>query len=400
MESPGYRFLQKPWKGRMSFAEENNQFAVAMYGQLRQRQGNLFFSPFSIRAALAMAQAGARGKTAAQMKEVLRVSVESEPHAAFAETIERLNSSDGMYELVVANSLWCQDGAPLEPGFLDLAARYHGGGVNVVDFRNAAEAAREAINKWVASGTRHKIQGLIPPGSLSAETSVVLANAIYFKGRWVLPFRRTATRDEPFHREVGGTVQVPLMRRQGEIRYVQAEGFQAVDLAYMGIYLSMLVLLPDRKDGLRDLEERLSERMLGDCVTRMKSREVEFFLPRFEVNWGPDNLCAQLATLGMPLAFTRFQADFSGINGQKPPAEESLFFSAVLHKAYVEANEEGTEAAAATAVLVEVTASPGFHIPPRVPIFRADHPFLFAIRDRNSGAILFLGRITDPTLED
>ena len=178
---------------------------------------------------------------------------------------------------------------------------------------------------------------------------------------------------------------------------MQAEGFQAVDLAYRGIYLSMLVLLPERKDGLRDLEEQLSARMLHDCVARMSSREVKLLLPRFKITWGPENLLEQLTTLGMPLAFTPFQADFSGINGHEPPAEESLFLSAVVHKAFVEANEEGTEAAAATAVLMPATAALSPYKPPPVPIFRADHPFLFAIRDRNSRAILFLGRIADPT---
>lgn len=381
----------------MSFAEGNNDFAVAMFGQLRQRLGNFFFSPFSIRAGLAMSLAGARGRTAGQMRKALRVSVEGETHAAFAEIIERLNDSDGMYELVVANSIWCQDGAPLEPDFLDVVARHHGGDVNTVDFRHAAGAARDTINEWVARSTRQKIQELIA-GGLEAETRLVLANAIYFKGKWVMRFQRIATRDEPFHLDVGVTVRAPLMHQQGEVRYLQAAGFQAVDLAYMGIYLSMLVLLPDRKDGLPDLEELISERMLRDCVAQMKTREVEVFLPRFEVSWGPDNLSAPLATLGMPLAFTPSQADFSGINGEEPPAEESLFLSAVVHKAFAEANEEGTEAAAATGIMLEdVTASEGGHEPPPVPIFRADHPFLFAIRDRSSGAILFLGRISDPT---
>jgi serpin B len=229
---------------------------------------------------------------------------------------------------------------------------------------------------------------------------MVLVNAVYFKGTWVLRFRRTATRDEPFRLEFGGTVQAPLMHQREEVRYLQAAGYQAVDLAYRGIYLSMLLLLPDRKDGLRDLEELLSARMLDDCVTRMSSREVELFLPRFKITWRTDNLREQLTTLGMPLAFTRFQADFSGINGHKPPAEESLFLSAVVHEAFVEANEEGTEAAAATSSLMACTASPGGPSePPPVPIFRADHPFLFAIRDRNTRAILFLGRVADPTRE-
>jgi serpin B len=383
-----------------SFAEGSNDFALAMYAQLRQRSGNLFFSPFGIRAVLGMAHAGAKGETEAQMREALRVSSEDETHVAFAEIIQRLNAAEGMYELVVANSLWCQDGGPLQPGFLDVIARHYGGGVNVLDFLHAAEAARETINKWVENRTRQRIQELIPLGGLDRDTRMVLVNAVYFKGTWVLQFRRNATRDEPFCLESGETVQAPLMHQREEVRYLRAAGYQAVDLAYRGIYLSMLLLLPDREDGLRDLEELLSARMLDDCVTRMSSREVELFLPRFKITWQTDNLREQLKTLGMPLAFTPFQADFSGINGHEPPAEESLFLSAVVHKAFVEANEEGTEAAAATASVMGFTASLGGPSEPQpVPIFRADHPFLFAIRDRNSRAILFLGRVADPTRE-
>jgi serine protease inhibitor len=371
-----------------------------MYTQLRQRSGNLFFSPFGIRAGLGMAQAGAKGETAAQMREALRVSSEDEMHVAFAEITQRLNAAEGRYELVVANSLWCQDGGPLQPEFLDLIARHYGGGVDVLDFIHAAGAARETINQWVENKTRQRIQGLIPSGGLNRETRMVLVNAVYFKGTWVLRFDRTATRDEPFRLEVGGTVQVPLMHQRGEVRYLQAAGYQAVDLAYLGIYLSMLLLLPDRKDGLRDLEARLSARMLDDCVTRMSNREVELFLPRFKITWRIDNLREQLTRLGMPLAFTQFRADFSGINGHEPPAQESLFLSAVVHEAFVEADEEGTEAAAATSSLMEIGASLGGPFePPPVPIFRADHPFLLAIRDRNSRAILFLGRVADPTRE-
>ena len=385
--------------GPGSFAEDNNDFALAMYGQLRQRAGNVFFSPFSIRTALGMTQAGARGETAAQMREALRISSSDETlHVAFAEIIQRLNAAGGgKYEMTVANSLWCQDGAPLQPGFLELTARHYGGGMNVVDFGRGAEAARVRINHWVEDKTRQKIQELIPSGSLDAETRLVLVNAVYFKGMWVLQFRRTDTRDEPFHVEGGGTVQAPLMYQHEAVGYLQAAGYQAVDLVYRGGDLSMLVLLPDRKDGLRDLEKTISARMLYDCVTQMDIREVKLFLPRFKLTWGTVNLCAQLTALGMPLAFTRFQADFSGINGHQPPNEEALFISAVFHKAFVEVNEEGTEAAAATAGLMPETAALRRSRPPPVPIFRADHPFLFAIRDRKSGAMLFLGRIADPT---
>ncbi len=222
-------------------------------------------------------------------------------------------------------------------------------------------------------------------------------NAVYFKGKWVLQFRKAATRDEPFYVEGGGNVRAPLMHQQGEVRYLQAGGFQAVDLAYRGGDLCMLVLLPDRTDGLRALETQLSARLLRDCVASMLVREVELFLPRFRMTWGTVDLATELRTLGMPLAFTRAQADFSGINGHEPRDEESLFISAVYHKAFVEVDEEGTEAAAATGVAMRPSGA--FPHPAAVPMFRADHPFLFAIRDRKSGTILFLGRVADPTRE-
>lgn len=384
--------------GPESFAEENNDFALTMYGQLRQRPGNLFFSPFSIRTGLGMTQAGARGETAAQMREALRIPSSNDTvHVAFAETIQRLNAAGGgKYEMAVANSLWGQDGAPLQSGFLDLIARHYGADMSLVDFRHAAEAARLMINRWVEDKTRRKIRDLISPGGLAADTLLLLVNAVYFKGIWVRQFRKAATRNEPFYLEPGGEVQAPLMHQHEVIRYLQAGDFQAVDLGYQGGDLSMLVVLPHRKDGLRDLETKLSPRMLHDCVTRMHVRELELFLPRFRMTWGTVELGPYLRALGMPLAFTRLQADFSGINGHEPPDEDSLFISGVLHKAFVEVNEEGTEAAAATEVGMDLCAD---MMPEPVPIFRADHPFLFAIRDRKSGAILFLGRAADPTRE-
>src|SRR5262249_46069968 len=187
----------------------------------------------------------------------------------------------------------------------------YGGDMNLVDFRHAAEAARVAMNQWIAQRTRKKIRDLIPSGGLNAETRLVLVNAVYFRGTWMAQFRRTATRDAPFRLEVGGTVQVPLMHQREHIRYMQVAGYQAVDLVYQGGDLSMLVLLPDRKGELRDLEETLSAQMLHDCVSRMDIREVKLFLPRFKSTWGTVNMRDQLTTLGMPLAFDPSQADFS-----------------------------------------------------------------------------------------
>lgn len=383
----------------VSFADDNNAFALGLYGQLRQQPGNLLISPLSVRLALGMAYAGARGETAAQIRDALRVSSSDEAlHLAFAETIQHLNAAGGgRYEMAVANALWGRDGAPLQPGFVDLIARHYEGSMNVADFRHGAEAARVAMNQWVEEKTRHRIRDLIPPGGLDAATRMVLVNAVYFKGTWVLQFPKEFTRDEPFYLEGGGTVRAPLMLQEDDVGYLHGDGYQALDLAYRGNDLSMLVLLPDRKDGLRDLEKRLSARMIHDCVAQMSAREVTFLIPRFKIVWGTTDLTGPLTALGMPLAFSRVEADFSGINGQAPPRGDWLFISAVLHKTFVEVNEEGTEAAATTASIMFLGS---VEPTPPVPIVRADHPFLFAIRDRRTGAILFLGRMADPTREN
>jgi serpin B len=381
-------------------AERGNAFALAMYRQLRRSSENLFFSPFSVRAGLGMAYAGARGETARQMRTALSMPPFDEPlDTAFVETILRLGALGGDCELALANALWGQDGDPVQPDYLDLIARRYQGQMNLVDFRTGAEAARVTINQWVEEKTRQRIRDLMPSGSLDAETRLVLANAVYFKGRWAVPFSEENTRDEPFCLEDGDEVQVPLMRKECGMLHMRAEGYQAIDLFYRGGGLSMLVVLPDRRDGLRDLEQRLSARMLHQIVEQMHSRQVKLFLPRFTFNWGTADICAALAALGMPLALTRFQADFSGINGKQPRDPESLFVSGVFHRAFVETNERGTEAAAATAILMLAATAARPSKPPEIPIFRADHPFLFAIRDRKSGAILFIGRMVDPTRE-
>jgi serpin B len=389
-----------PASGRAkSFAEDHADFAVALYERLRGNPGNVFFSPFSVRAALGMACAGARGETAAQMRAALRFPPADEAApAAFADLSRRLAAGGGgQYEMVVANSLWAQDGAPLRAEFLDVVARHYGGGTNAVDFVGDADAAREAINRWVAEHTRRKIPEVVPPGGLNADTRLVLANAVYFKGRWTLPFSKDRTKDEPFYLEHGGTVRAPLMYQHAWPRYMREEGFQAVELGYEGGDVSMLVLLPDKRDGLADLEARLSSGMLLRCAARTQSYEVELFLPRFTQRWGPADLGEPLAAVGMPLAFARGRADFSGINGYEPPHAESLYVSAVFHEAFVDVDEKGTEAAAATTVGMMTGAAPLTAKPPPVAVFRADHAFLFAILARRNNAVLFLGRVADPT---
>ena len=383
------------------YAEGNNAFGIALYETLAKKPGNLFLSPFSIRTALAMTYAGAKDTTAAEMAAVLHFPPSDEElHASFARIIALLNAAGGgMYEMAVANSLWAQEGSAMLAAYGELAARYYGGALYGVDFERAFEEARARINQWVEEKTRERIRDLIPVGGVSTLTRLVLVNAVYFKGKWSEPFLEELTRDEPFYLEGGGKVRASLMLQHDRIRYMEGRYYQAVDLPYQGDDLSMVILLPGKRNGLRRLERMLSSELIEDALARMESCPVKLFLPRFKVVWGTEEISDVLKALGMPAPFTGGVADFSGINGFAPPDDRSLYVTAVFHKAFVETNELGTEAAAATAVVDTVRSMPFRPRPQPIPVFRADHPFLFAIRERSSHAVLFLGRVADPTRE-
>jgi serpin B len=374
-----------------------NDFAFALHGRLARSPGNRFFSPLSIRAALGMACAGARGETADQMSQVLGFDAGDETaHAAVAALIDRLNESGiDEFELSVANSLWMQKGTKLQADFTSLVTRCYAGAIQSVDFREDPASACVLINRWVEEKTRKRIRDLIQRDALSVETSLVLANAVFFKGLWEQPFDEISTRREPFHLE-GAEVQAPLMHQAGVARYVEGDGYQALDLGYRDGDLSMLVILPNREVGIPGLVDRFTATEFERCVAQLSRTVVEMFLPRFRITWSGD-LGLVLEGLGMTLPFDSTRADFAGINGCRPPHPDSQFLSAVLHKAFVEVNEAGTEAAAATAVVAPARAL--FGQPREIAVFRADHPFLYFIRDRKSGAILFTGHLADPTQE-
>jgi serpin B len=282
--------------------------------------------------------------------------------------------------------LWGQKGYPFRPDFLRLVKDSYGGGLHEVDFA-ATEEARRTINAWVEKETRDKIKDLIAPGVLSARTRLVLANAIYFKSAWMHPFQKAATRDEPFYLAAGREVKAPLMHQTAQFRYAEEDGFQALEMPYVRNDLSLLVLLPKSKDGLAGLEKQLTAERVAGVVGRLASQRVQVTMPRFKTT-ASFELSKVLSEMGMPRAFRG--ADFSGM--VEDPGEP-LEIGAVVHKAFVDLNEEGTEAAAATAVMVQLAAA----VTPRpVPVFRADHPFIYLIRDTRSGSILFLGRLADP----
>ena len=378
------------------FADGNNAFSFALYAQLREQTGNLIFSPFSIRTALAITHAGARGETADEIRDALHFSAARDELGALKNIVGRLRRSvQNEYEMAIANSLWVQRGIPVAPAFLALIAASDGDCIKDADFRHAADAARAGINAWVEERTNRRIRDLIPAGALSPDEILLIVNAVYFKATWLHPFEAELTRGERFYLNDGGEVHARLMGCEEHFSYVQMNDFQAIDLMYRHGNASMLVLLPARRDGLQHLEDTLSIGMLNDTISRMRGHIVDLTLPRFTMTSPTVPVHTSLEMLGVRRLFDSARADLSGINGKVPPDPQALVVSEVLHKAFVDVNERGTEAAAATAVGVTLGSPP--NAGPLPVVFRADHPFVFAIRDRQSGTILFLGRMMDPT---
>jgi serpin B len=377
----------------------NNQFALELHNQLRARDGNLFFSPYSINKTLAMVYAGARGATAKEMATLLHFTLGPErQHQAFLEARRLINRTlaggalsfgrPGV-ELYSSANLWGQRGYGFQRSYLKLLDDCYGARLEEVDFTAPAQAAAR-INDWVEQQTRHKIKDLIGPDTLNASTRLVLASAIYFKGDWIHPFSKSLTSDQAFRTSARDQVQVPMMSQRDTFGYCEDEQVQVLRMPYKGGNLAMLVVLPAKVDGLADLEKMLTAEKLATWTRGLGERKVDVSFPKFKLI-GQMALGDTLATMGMSKAFTPGVADLAGMNDGREP----LYVSAVMHKAFVDVNEEGTEAAAATGAAVE-----GLAISPvrqeTVPVFRADHPFVFAIQDVQTGMILFLGRVVQP----
>lgn len=364
----------------------NSQFAFELYKVINRPGDNVFFSPFSISTCLGMTLLGARGETAAEMARTLHLnSSPADIAAAFSQLHAQLNpgASKGGLELESANGLWAQQSHPFLPEYLQVLRDGFGARTEQADFRHEAEPTRLEINQWVARKTRDKITDLIPSGMLDASTRLVLVNAVYFKGKWERQFKASHTAPAPFTVASGQKKDVPMMNQTGRFNYAELENAQLLELPYAGSDLSMVLLLPKTTDGLQRMETALDARALRSALEKARPKEVQVVLPKFRLTQQV-TLTESLQKLGMRLAFTP-QADFSGMDGDR-----DLFISAVIHKAYVDVNEEGTEAAAATGTAMRTTS-----LQIR-PVFRADHPFVFLIRDAKSGSMLFLGRVADP----
>jgi serpin B len=374
---------------RRAVVEGDNAFAVALYSQLRKQSGNLFFSPESISTALAMAYAGARGETASEMAKTLHFTLPPERlHPAMGALLRELNAPQEGYQLSVANALWAQLGYTFLDDFLKLLKTDYGAGLNQVDFKGSSETVRETINRWVEQKTQDKIKDLLQPGSLKPDTRLVLTNAIYFKGNWQTQFDKAQTRNEDFHLSQGQTKTTPLMHREGGFNYFNGGAFQALEIPYKGKDLSMIILLPNEIGGLPSLEQSLTGSNTQQWLRQLAPvSKVIVTMPKFKMTQQFE-LEATLGAMGMPAAFSG-SANFSGMTGKR-----DFSISEVIHKAYVDVNEEGTEAAAATAVTMRALAIRVPDQPP--PVFHADHPFVFLIRDNRSESILFMGRLADP----
>lgn len=372
----------------MSIIEANNRFAFELYRLYSEkyREDNIFFSPISISNAFAMLYEGARGKTGEEMLKVFHFPKgEKARREGFRTLFQEMNKPGKKYELSIANAIWTQKNYQFLKKYLDLVKNYYGGKATNLDFRQNPEGSRERINKWVESKTKEKIKDLLPKGTITSLTRLVLTNAIYFKGLWVSPFDKGLTKEEDFKITTDKSVKVLMMSHSQaqSFNYAETEDMQILEMPYEDEDISMLVLLP-KGDSLDKLEKNLTPENLKKWCGMLKREEVRVYFPRFKLE-RKYSMVDDLRKLGMPSAFDAGRADFSGLTGKR-----DLFVTEVMHKAFVEVNEEGTEAAAATGIVLGRTALP------RRFVFRADHPFIFIIQDRKKGNILFLGRLYNP----
>ena len=372
-----------------ALVDGNTEFAIALYNELRTTEGNVFLSPYSISTALAMTYGGAREETAKQMAETLHFSlVNNKIHSAFSDIQSQLNKIQlkGDIQLNIANSLWPQEKYAFLEEYRALTRRYYGTEITPVDYERNPEGAQEAINVWVEEKTNNKIKDIISQ-TPSPLTRLILVNAIYFKGNWDRKFRKSATQKMHFYLNETESIEVPMMKNKGGFNYGEDNRLQVLELPYAKKRVSMFVFLPRTINGLRGLERILTKDSLEAWIGSMSRESVEVYLPRFRMT-AEFSLHEKLKSMGMIDAFDENRANFSGMDGNP----NWLYIGAVLHKTFIEMNEKGTEAAAATGV--ELMLLGGWPPPPK--IFQADHPFLFLIRDNSTGSILFMGRVSSP----
>ena len=394
--------------GMNKIVEGNNVFATDLYRLLAtETEKNLFFGPNSIHTALGMTYLGAGSETAKEIGDVLFLGLAREQVGpAFGEVIHALHTPQMVQEwenlgkecrqkevpaceLSVANALWAAKNYPFRESYVAEVRKHFEAVIKTLDFRSHPEPSRQTINSWVENKTNQKIKDLLSPMHINNDTQLVLTNAVYFMSNWALTFEKRATRDLPFTLIDGTKMNCPQMFQQAHLSYLDSKDFHGISLPYKGHGMEMILFLPKKLAGLQALENELSTSNLNMWMNQFKHQEVQVTLPRFRFSYG-DSMVNSLKRMGVKKAFSAEKADFSGMTKKK-----ELFFSEVIHKAFVAVDEEGTEAAAATAVVMTVGASP-LMAKPEPKIFKADHPFLFIIRHKKTGAILFMGRLMNP----
>jgi serpin B len=376
-------------------AEGNTRFALDLYQQIRTEPGNLFYSPYSISSALAMTYAGAEGITAQEMADVFHFDLGSlRLHPAFNGLDQQLSALAEIeiqdeigepFQLNIANAIWGQKDYHFEEKFLDILAQNYGAGLRLLDYIKQPEESRQIINRWVSDQTEERIQDLIPQGAIDSDTRLVLSNAIYFIATWLEPFEESLTEEGTFYGLEGEELSAQMMKHATDpsFGYYQGDGFKAVDLPYIGGQISMLVIVPDR-GAFSEFEKNLSYDQIIQTMAGLEYSPIMLRFPKFEYE-SEISLAQTLAEMGMPTAFSG-AADFSGMTGSK-----DLFISDVFHKAFVSVDEEGTEAAAATAVIMKMVSAPLNPVELTV-----DRPFIFLIREHETNSILFMGRVVEP----
>lgn len=384
--------------GLLTAAEISNAFALDAYRRLADEEGNLVLAPTSVHTALAMAYVGSRGQTAEQLEAALHLRglEPAEVHQGFRRLLLGAApppEAQAPYELAVANALWGDEGYRYDEAYLRTVPETFLGEFQAVDFAGRPDAAAARINEWVAARTQQRIRRLLSPGAVDRSTKLVLTSAIAFRGAWVHPFDPDDTRPEAFTTAAGRRVQVPMMKQVAKVPYAANARAEVLVLPYEGERLSMVVLLPRAERGLRDVERLLTPARLADWLAAAEPREALIYLPRFS-QARRFALAGALREMGVTQAFAPGQADFSGMLAEPGEGQPGPYLSAVVHEAFIEVSEEGTRAGAATGATMAATS-----MRPDRPTFRADHPFLFLIRDDATGAILFLGRLSEPSGE-
>lgn len=375
-----------------SLVDGNNTFAFGLYRALKGTQGNLFYSPYSISQALAMTYAGARDTTEKEMATTLHFTLPQDRlHSTFNSLDQQLKTrgqdakgkDDKGFRLNIVNAIWGQTGYNFLTEYLDTLAQNYGAGLRTLDFRSEPESSRQTINKWVEDQTEQRIKDLLKVGDIDPLTRLVLTNAIYFNAAWANSFEKSLTQPASFHLLDGSTVEVPMMRQSERMGYAAGDGYQAVSLPYDGSELEMVVMLPDQ-GKFAEFEQSLDAGKTDTIIKSIAPTQVSLSFPRFKIE-SEFGLGDVLYDMGMSTAFTSL-ADFSGMTGNR-----ELCISKVIHKAFVEVDEAGTEAAAATAVVMRATAMP---LEPKV--VTVDRPFIFIIRDIQTGSVIFIGRVVNP----